>query len=68
MSREVLVKLQIWRDRRGQISPLRIAALALLVWPLALAAWNAEAIMALEALTQSGQWSAYWKSQLRPTG
>jgi hypothetical protein len=29
---------------------------------------NAEAIMALEALTQSGQWDAYWKSQLRPTG
>jgi hypothetical protein len=29
---------------------------------------NAEAIMALEALTQSGQWSAYWKSQLTPTG
>ena len=29
---------------------------------------NAETIMALEALTQSGQWSAYWKSQLRPTG
>jgi hypothetical protein len=29
---------------------------------------NAEAIMALEALTQSGQWSAYWQSQLRPTG
>ena len=29
---------------------------------------NAEAIMALEALTQSGQWDCYWKSQLRPTG
>ena len=29
---------------------------------------NAEAIMALEALTQSGQWDFYWKSQLRPTG
>jgi hypothetical protein len=29
---------------------------------------NAEAIMALEALTQSGQWDWYWKSQLRPTG
>ena len=41
-----MVKLQIWRDRRGQISPLRIAALALLMLPLALAAWNAEAIAA----------------------
>jgi hypothetical protein len=29
---------------------------------------NAEAIMALEALTQSGQWAAYGKSQLRLTG
>jgi len=29
---------------------------------------NAEALMALEALTQSGQWAAYWQSQLRPTG
>jgi hypothetical protein len=29
---------------------------------------NAEAIMALEALTQSDQWEAYWRSQLRPTG
>lgn len=29
---------------------------------------NAEAIMALEALTQSGQWDSYWQSQLRKTG
>ena len=29
---------------------------------------NAEAIMALEALRQSGQWEAYWRTQLRPTG
>jgi hypothetical protein len=29
---------------------------------------NAEALMALEALTQSGQWDLYWKTQLRPTG
>lgn len=29
---------------------------------------NAEAIMGLEALSQSGQWEQYWKSQLRPTG
>jgi methionine sulfoxide reductase heme-binding subunit len=41
-----MAKLQIWRDRRGQISPLRIATLALLLLPLALAAWNAEAIAA----------------------
>jgi hypothetical protein len=29
---------------------------------------NAEALMALEALTQSGQGDLYWRSQLRPTG
>jgi len=29
---------------------------------------NAEALMALEALTQSGQWDVYWQSRLRPTG
>ena len=29
---------------------------------------NAEAIMAIEALTQSGQWDVYWQSQLKPTG
>jgi hypothetical protein len=29
---------------------------------------NAEALMALEALTQSGQWDSYWRSQLPQTG
>jgi len=29
---------------------------------------NAEAVMGLEALSQSGQWEHYWQSQLRPTG
>jgi hypothetical protein len=29
---------------------------------------NAEALMGREALTQSGQWDLYWRSQLRPTG
>ncbi|HEV3118262.1 MAG TPA: hypothetical protein VGY58_14525 [Gemmataceae bacterium] len=31
-------------------------------------AHNAEAIMGLEALSQSGQWNLYWQSQLAPTG
>ena len=31
-------------------------------------AGNAEAVMGLEALSQSGQWDTYWQSQLRPTG
>jgi hypothetical protein len=29
---------------------------------------NAEALMGLEALTQSGQWELYWRSQLRQSG
>jgi hypothetical protein len=29
---------------------------------------NAEALMALESLTQSGQWERYWESQLPQTG
>jgi sulfoxide reductase heme-binding subunit YedZ len=37
---------EIWRDRRGRLSALRIATLALLLWPLMLAAWNAQAIAA----------------------
>jgi sulfoxide reductase heme-binding subunit YedZ len=35
---------QIWRDRRGRLSPLRIAALALLLFPLAKALFDADAI------------------------
>jgi len=30
---------QIWLDRRGRISPLRLATLALLIWPVVLAAY-----------------------------
>jgi hypothetical protein len=29
---------------------------------------NAEAVMALDALEQSGEWQAYWHLRLRPTG
>lgn len=29
---------------------------------------NAEAVMALEALSQSGQWKLHWQTQLLPTG
>ena len=29
---------------------------------------NAEALMALEALTQNGLWDSYWQTRLRPTG
>ena len=35
---------QIWRDRRGRLSPLRIAALALLLFPLVKALFDAGAI------------------------
>lgn len=39
------LRLQIWRDRRGRLSWLRIAALALLLTPLAIALWEADAIV-----------------------
>lgn len=41
----MLGKLQIWRDRRGNLSWLRIAALAFLLTPVAIALWNADAIV-----------------------
>ena len=36
---------QLWRDRRGRLSPLRIAALALLLFPLAKALIDADGII-----------------------
>jgi sulfoxide reductase heme-binding subunit YedZ len=36
---------QIWLDRRGQVSPLRLGTLALLLFPLAKALYDAEAIL-----------------------
>jgi methionine sulfoxide reductase heme-binding subunit len=41
----MLRKLQIWRDRRGRVSGMRVAALAFLLYPVALALWNADAIV-----------------------
>jgi sulfoxide reductase heme-binding subunit YedZ len=41
----MLRKFQIWRDRRGTLSWLRIATLALLLTPLGIALWNADAIV-----------------------
>src|SRR5665213_4086729 len=35
---------QIWRDRRGRLSPLRLAVLALLLFPLAKVSFDAGAI------------------------
>jgi methionine sulfoxide reductase heme-binding subunit len=40
----MLGKLQIWRDRRGRLSGVRVAALAFLLTPVALALWSADAI------------------------
>src|SRR3984957_3784882 len=37
---------EIWRDRRGRLSALRMARLALLLWALTLAPWDGEAIAA----------------------
>ena len=36
---------QLWRDKRGRLSPLRIGALALLLFPLAKALLDAQAIL-----------------------
>src|SRR5215470_5512035 len=41
----MLRKLQIWRDRRGKLSWLRVATLAFLLLPVAIALWNADAIV-----------------------
>src|SRR5215475_15509292 len=41
----MLRKLQVWRDRRGNLSALRAAAVALLVMPVGIALWNADAIV-----------------------
>jgi methionine sulfoxide reductase heme-binding subunit len=40
----MLRKLQIWRDRRGRLSGVRVAALAFLLMPVAIALWNASVI------------------------
>ena len=36
---------QVWRDRRGRLSPLRIGALVLLLTPLAKAGFDASDIV-----------------------
>jgi methionine sulfoxide reductase heme-binding subunit len=41
----MLRKLQVWRDRRGNLSPLRVAALAFLLMPVGITLWNADAIV-----------------------
>ncbi len=41
----MLTKLQVWRDRRGKLSLLRIATLALLLAPVAKALWDADSII-----------------------
>ena len=45
MNSAAKVHWQIWRDRRGRLSPLRMAALALLLFPLAKALVDAPAIL-----------------------
>jgi sulfoxide reductase heme-binding subunit YedZ len=41
----MLKKLQIWRDRRGDLSGLRVATLALLLMPVGIILWNFDAIV-----------------------
>jgi sulfoxide reductase heme-binding subunit YedZ len=52
---------QLWRDRRGRVSPLRIAALALLLVPVALAlyAWYAHTL-APRVLNDLVHRTGYW--------
>src|SRR6266853_5510379 len=40
----MIASIQLWRDNRGRLSALRIATLAFLLWPIALAivAWQTE--------------------------
>jgi sulfoxide reductase heme-binding subunit YedZ len=41
----MLRKLQIWRDRRGKLSWLRLATLAMLLMPVGIALWDSDAIV-----------------------
>jgi methionine sulfoxide reductase heme-binding subunit len=41
----MLRKMQIWRDRQGHLSWLRVATLALLLTPVALVLWNYDVIV-----------------------
>jgi sulfoxide reductase heme-binding subunit YedZ len=41
----MLRKLQVWRDRRGNLSPLRVATLAFLLMPVGIALWSVDAIV-----------------------
>ena len=45
MKSATAVHWQLWRDRRGRLSPLRIGTLALLLFPLAKALVDAQAIL-----------------------
>ncbi len=38
-------KLELWRDRRGKLSPLRMVTLAVLIMPVAIALFDAQAIL-----------------------
>jgi sulfoxide reductase heme-binding subunit YedZ len=44
-ARTATASWQLWRDRRGQLSPLRLATLGLLLMPLAKAIYDANAII-----------------------
>ncbi len=50
---------QIWRDRRGRVAPLRVAALLLLLLPLAFMTW---------AYTQNGVPGRLWNDLVHRTG
>jgi len=54
--------IELWRDNRGRLSVLRIATLALLLWPIALAvvAWQSEIRFAARPLNDLIHRAGFW--------
>jgi sulfoxide reductase heme-binding subunit YedZ len=54
--------IELWRDSRGRLSVLRIATLALLLWPIALAvvAWQSEIRFAARPLNDLIHRAGFW--------
>ena len=54
--------IELWRDNRGRLSALRIATLALLLWPIALAvvAWQSEIRFAARPLNDLIHRAGFW--------
>jgi sulfoxide reductase heme-binding subunit YedZ len=57
-----LSSLALWRDNRGRLSPLRIATLAFLLWPIALAvvAWQSEVRFSARPINDLIHRAGFW--------